>query len=180
VDPQAGKLLWATPLKVRYDMNITTPLVHGDTVVYSGYHEGTTAVRIAARGGERGVERAWHNEKESMFMSSPVRHGDHLYGLAMRGRGKGALVCLALADGASKWESPAMGDYASIVRVGDRLLVMANSGDLLLVAADPSACKELGRVHLTDRPVWSHLAVVGDRIYVKDKTHLACFALKGE
>ncbi|MFW6163975.1 MAG: PQQ-binding-like beta-propeller repeat protein, partial [Planctomycetota bacterium] len=169
VAPETGKLLWQVPFKVRYGMNIVTPAIRGDTVVYSGAYAGTTAVHIAPGDGLKPTKQ-WHNEHESMFMSSPVRRGECLYGLAMRGRGKGALVCLALGDGTTKWSSPEMSDYASIVRVGDRLLVMAASGDLLLVAAEPGDYRELGRSKLTERPVWAHLAVVGDRLYVKDKT----------
>ena len=179
VEDETGKMLWAVPLKVRYDMNIVTPILHGDVVVYSGYHEGTTAVRIVARGGTLAVERLWHNDAESMFMNSPVRRDGHLYGLAARAGRKGALVCIALADGASKWASPKMGDYASIVRVGDKLLVLTTGGDLLLAAAEQSAYRELGRSHLTDRPVWAHLALTADRIYLKDETHLMCFELPG-
>ncbi len=179
VDVEAGTLLWKMPFKTRHDMNIITPVIHGDLVVYSGYQEPTVALRIAADGDRLAVSEAWRNETAAMFMSSPVRHGQHLYGLAQKG--KGTLVCIALADGATAWESPkGMGEYASLVRVGDKLLVLATKGDLLVVAADPSACKELGRSHLTDRPVWAHLALAGGRIYVKDKTHLACFALRGE
>jgi len=178
VEDDTGKTLWTVPFKVRYDMNIVTPIIHGDVVVYSGYHEGTTAVRIADRGGTLAAQRLWHSKAESMFMNSPVRRDGHLW-LAMRGGRKGALVCIALADGASKWASPKMGDYASIVRVGDTLLVLTTRGDLLLVAAEHSAYKELGRSHLTDRHVWAHLAVTADRIYVKDKTHLMCFELPG-
>jgi hypothetical protein len=33
-------------------------------------------------------------------------------------------------------------------------------------------------VKLTERPVWAHLAVTGDALYVKDETHLTCFGLK--
>ena len=178
-DDQTGKLLWQIPFKVRYDMNIITPVVHGDLVVYSGYHEGTAAVRVAAGDGKLAAQKRWHNKGESMFMSSPVRRDGHIYGLSMRG--KGTLVCLALADGKTAWASPGrMGEYASLVLVGDRLLVMTTGGDLLLVAADPGGYRELARSHLTDRPVWAHLAVTDKVLCVKDKTHLTCFALGAE
>ena len=176
VGPAKGSLLWQVPYKVRYAMNIITPVIHNDVVVYSGYQDPTVALRVVEEGGKLSASRLWANDREAMFMSSPVRCGDHIYGLASRG--KGTLVCLALADGRTAWSSPkGMGEYVSIVRVDDKLLALTTKGDLLLVAADPSAHKELGRSHVTDRPVWAHLAVAGDRIWVKDKTHLAGFAL---
>lgn len=174
-----GKLLWEWPFTTEYSMNIITPVVAKDLVIISGYGKGTTALRIAK--GEKGFacERAWYAAQPVMFMSSPVIVEDHLYGLSQSG--KGTLVCVALAGGVRAWSSPGgIGSYASIVRAGRQFLVLGTDGVLLVVAADPSAYKEIAKVKLVEGPVWAHLAVAGNRMYVKDKTHLACFAIPAE
>jgi len=173
-----GKVLWQAPFTTQYEMNIVTPVVRKDMVVYTGYKAGTMAVRIRREGDKFSAEPAWANKEESMFLSSPVVHGDHLFGLSMRGRG--TLVCLNLEDGKTAWASPGrMGQYASIVRVRDKLLVLKTGGELLPVAAASNGYKELGKVRLTNRPVYAHLAVTSNRIYLKDKTHLTCLELPG-
>jgi len=171
-----GTLLWKVPFVVKYEQNSVTPVVHGPLAVISGLQQGTVALRVAADGGKVAATEAWKNGDASMYLTSPVRHGDYLYGLATGGRGK--LVCIALSDGVTAWSSPGgLGDYVSIVRAGDRLLVLTTKGDLLLAAAAPAGYKELGRASVSERPVWAHLAVAGGRLYVKDKSHLTCFEL---
>ncbi len=173
---KTGKLLWEIPFKTTYEQNATTPVVHGDTVIFAGYNLGTRAFRFSAKGDNITGEKVWGNNGAAMYMNSPVLVGQHVYGLAQRGGGR--LVCLSLADGKTAWASPGkLGEYVSIVVVGDRLLVLTTKGELLVVAADSSAYKEVARIRLTDRPVWAHLAVTPGRLYVKDKTHLTCFAL---
>ena len=176
VDARTGKLLWKSPFRVQYEQNVGTPIAGGDLVVVSGWGQGTVGLRIAAAGDNVTAGQAWKNEEEGMYLSSPVRSGDLLYGLSSRQGG--TLVCLSLKDGKTAWSSPGkLGDYVSIVRAGDRLLVLTTKGELLLVAADPAAYKELGRTRVTDRPVWSHLAIADGKLLVKDETHLTCFEL---
>jgi len=176
VDPAKGTLLWTFSYKTSFEHNILTPLVHDDSVIVSGYHLATIATRIAAKADNWSVERRWANES-SMYMTTPVVVGKHLYGLASS-RG-GTLVCVDLAGGKTLWKSPGkLGEYVSLVAAGDRLLALTPSGELLTVAADPAAYRELARTKLTTRPVWAHLAVTDSALYVKDKTHVTCFDLK--
>ena len=168
VAPLSGKLLWKKPFVVQYEQNIITPLPCDGLVVISGWRQPTTAYRVAAA-----AEVAWTNDGDSMFMSSPVARGKHLY--ALSDREKGSLVCLSLDDGKAVWSSPGgLGPYASLVLAGDKLLVLTVGGELLMAAADPAGYKELGRVRVTDRPVWSHLAIAEGRLYVKDNARLTC------
>jgi outer membrane protein assembly factor BamB len=144
--------------------------------IISGYELGTRAFRITEANGKLAAEPVWQNEGAAMFISSPVVQGGHLYGLA-RIRG-GSIVCLSLADGQRVWSSRGnLGEYASFIRAGDKLLVLTGKGELLVVAADPSEYRELARIRVTDDPSWAHLALAGSRLYVKDKTHLTCFEL---
>lgn len=179
VEPKGGKVLWKVPLVVQYEQNIFTPIVHKDLVIVAGWGQPIRAYRIAAKDGALTATEAWKNDREAFFMNTPVLTGGHLYGLADRGRG--TLVCLSAEDGRTKWSGAGnLGEYASIVAVGDRLLVLTTKGELLLVAAASNGFKELGRVSVTNRPVWAHLALVGGRICVKDNSHAACFELKAE
>jgi outer membrane protein assembly factor BamB len=175
VAAKTGQLLWQVPFTSPYDMNIITPVFHDGMIIYSGYRKGTTAVRLVKAGDRTSASRVWHRERFSMYMSSPVIRGEYMYGLSQQ---RAAVSCIALKDGEHKWNSPGgLGQYVSIVGAGDKLLVLTTKGRLMLVAADSSGYKELGRTHVTDKPVWAHLALAANRIYAKDKTHLACFEL---
>ncbi len=175
-EANTGKLLWKVPFKVPYEQNALTPVIKNPLIFTSGYRMPGTAVRISKEGGEIQAKTVWTNEQAPMFMCTPVVSGNHLYGLSQNMRG--CLVCLSLDDGQIKWTSPGRwGEYASIVRAGDKLLILNTTGELILIAADPSVFKELGRTKISDRPVWSHLGITENRIFVKDSSHLTCFEL---
>ncbi len=177
--PATGTVRWEIPYIVQYEQNAITPTVVKDFVVCSGWKKETVCFRLSRAGGKVVARKAWSDGEHTFFMSSPVVRKGHLFGLAQRK--KGSLVCLDLQTGKAKWTSAGrMGEYVSIVGVEDRLLVLTTDGDLLVVAADPSAYRELHRIHVADRAVWAHLTVTGDRIYVKDKTHLTAFVLPGK
>jgi outer membrane protein assembly factor BamB len=171
-----GKLLWELPFKTSYEQNIVTPLVVRDTLLFAGYHLPLRAFRFAADGDVVTAKRLWECEDVSMYMSSPVVVGGHLYGLGQGGGGR--LVCVSLADGQRAWKSASkLGEYASLVAAGDKVLALHTDGELIVFAADPTVCRELARVALTKRSVWAHLAVTPTHLFVKDKTHLSCFPL---
>lgn len=179
VEPKEGKVLWKVPFVVQYEQNIFTPIVHKDTVIIAGWGQPIRAYRIARKNGELTATEAWRNEREAFFMNTPVLTGGHLYGLADRGRG--TLVCLSADDGQTKWASEGgLGQYASIVSSGDKLLLLTPSGGLLLVAANSAGYRELGKVSLGGGEYWAHLALAGNRIFVRDKTSVACYDLRGE
>jgi len=54
--------------------------------------------------------------------------------------------------------------------------VLATTSSLVLVAADPSAYRELGRLQVCGN-TWSFPAYSGGRLYVRDGRFLYCYAL---
>ena len=179
VEPATGRLLWHVPFTTPYDMNIITPVRYKDLIIWSGYNRGTTAVRIVQDEKGMAAKRVWHRRHFSMFMSSPVIHGDHLYGLSQQGGGR--LKCLALPGGEERWSSPGrMGEYVSIILAGGKLLVLRTNGELLVVPADPTGYPDLARSRVATSPAWAHLALAAKRIYVKGRTQLACFGLSSQ
>lgn len=167
-----GEKLWSLKFKTSYTQNIVTPLVIDELLIYSGLEKGVFAVRINENGSQ--PSKVWTNQKHNLYMSSPVVHDGHLY--AFSNRKKGQLVCLDAATGEVKWETKGrMGDNASLILVGDTLLVLTTEAELLAVAADASKYRELAKWEVADSPTWAHLAISGGRLYVKDKTSLTCF-----
>jgi hypothetical protein len=46
--------------------------------------------------------------------------------------------------------------------------------------ASPRMFTRKARWQLTEAPTWSHLALVGSRLHVKDKTDVICYDLSGD
>jgi len=178
VAAETGDVLWQFPHTTQHTMNVIAPVVSGDLVVLSGFREGARAARITKKGEALSAKQVWHRRNLSIYMSSPMLYGDHLYGLCMKGYQKGALACIDIRDGKLLWESPRTPYYASIVRVGNKLLVMKINGELTLMKATPTRYVEIGTTRVSRKPVWAHIALADGRLYVKDRTDLMCYELE--
>ncbi len=64
-------------------------------------------------------------------------------------------------------------------RGGDgRILALDASGGLILLAADPKALRVLGRKDGPGNDNWTHLAVSGDQVFVRDLEGVTAFRWK--
>ena len=122
------------------------------------------------------MKTAWSNPQLRCYISSPVVFKGCLVGLNSRNE----LVCVDLASGKTAWAGGHFGTYATLVVAGEVLLVLGRDGELHVLEANPKKLVRLARWCLPVKPpVWSHLAVAGSRLYVKDHTDVLCFDLLG-
>jgi outer membrane protein assembly factor BamB len=177
-----GRLLWRFPLKTAYGRNCTTPAVLGDYVVVGSYKAGLVGVRVSADGADLRAERAWVNKDLSMNFSSPVIAGRHLFGLGPGRR----VVCVEPETGRLAWAkegyvtTPSEVAHASFMVLEDNVLVCTDTGELVLIAADPAGPRELGRAQVCG-PNWCYPAYADGRLYLRDgfknKGNLYCLEL---
>ena len=68
-----GKLLWSTsfPLKGR-SYNSSTPMVDGQTVIFSGSNRGTKAVKLEKKDNALTGKELWNNEKIAALYNTPI------------------------------------------------------------------------------------------------------------
>lgn len=180
VDPESGDALWSHDVPSFRGMNILTPVVHGDAVFTSTYRNNSfffrvraTSTETAAEGTVQGgfaVEEAW-THKVQAYMSTPVVVGDHVY----MHLGNERLTCIDLRTGESRWTSEPIGKYWSLIAQGDKILALDSAGELHLVRADPEKFDLLGSRQVADAETWGHLAVAGDKIFVRELEGVAAY-----
>ncbi len=169
------KLLWEVPYKGHLEQTIITPLVWKDLVIHGGDGRSTYAVRVSETGGKWKAEQVWKNDDLKEYMVNPVAFGDYLIGYDTRAT---KLVCVALETGETAWTSPRItGKQFSIVVAGNVALVLTSEGELLVVKASPGEFEQLAKWKVSEQVAWSHLAVAGNRLYVKDKDTLYCYEI---
>jgi outer membrane protein assembly factor BamB len=173
-----GRRLWQLPFTTPYEQNCVTPLVVGDRVVVSGIDQSTFAVRPRLQDATWTTERVWEAKSVPMYMSSPVAVGDTLFGFTHRQRGQ--LFGLDAATGKTLWTSPPrLGENAAIVALGQSLLVLLDSGELMVVAASGKGYTVERRYTVADSPTWAHPVPVAssggavDGVLVKDERQVA-------
>jgi outer membrane protein assembly factor BamB len=93
VSAKGGELRWKLPFTTSYVQNAVTPIVDGDTIIYSGLDHPVRALKVVRRGTTWTTESLWENDAVAAYMSTPVLVDGRLFGLSHRKRGQ--FFCLA-------------------------------------------------------------------------------------
>jgi outer membrane protein assembly factor BamB len=166
VSPGDGKLLWSYPWQTQHDINAADPVISGgQAFITSGYGRGCSLVDFSGTA----PVKVWENKDMRAHMSGPVLIAGFLYGFD-----DNRLTCLDWKTGVVKWDekSPKKG---ALMAVGDKLIVLGESGRLAIAAASPAAYKEIAAAQVVDGRCWTMPVLSNGRIYVRDADgHLVC------
>jgi outer membrane protein assembly factor BamB len=177
VDRQTGKLLWRVPVQSAANRHAASPVFPGnDTVIINSHTVGTICYKITKDGSGFKASVAWENKPLKTNLSTPAIVGDYAYN---QGAGK-TYVCFNAKTGEVKWTQPGFGDgrrdYSATLVAGDKLLVLTEAGQLLLLAANPEKYTELGRLQVCGG-TWSFPAYADGKLFVRDSRELSCYPL---
>ena len=172
-----AKLLWQVPFVGQgRAYNAATPIVDGDTVIYSGSGRGTKAVKIEKQGDHVAARELWSNSENSVQFNTPVLKNGLVYGISERDM----LFCIREGNNQTAWTSKVEGGrgYGSVVDAGSVLLALTPSGKLVAFEPSDKAYKELASYKVADGDTYAHPVVSGNRIYVKDKDALTLWTIE--
>jgi outer membrane protein assembly factor BamB len=177
VEAATGSLLWRIPFTTDYDQNIVTPAVYKQWVIFSGLDQGTLAVKIMKRGEQWSTEEAWRNAEISMYMTSPVVHGDLIWGMSDKRRGQ--FFCLDANTGKTLWISEGrQGENAAILHAGEAIFLLTNAGQLLVAKPGAKAFELLAKYQIAESATWAHPVIMGKNILVKEALALALWSFE--
>ena len=173
LDPASGKVLWSVPVEAFRGMNILTPTVIGNRVFTATYGGGSFMFDIVKNGdGSLAAKQSWRDQKLEGYMSSPVVIGNHIY---LHGRNQ-HLHCIDAASGKVAWKSEEkFGKYWSMVARDKRILALDQRGELVYFEASPKEFKLIDRRKISKEQTWAHLAVDGDRLYIRGLKSLTAY-----
>lgn len=177
LDPEDGSELWRTAFEYRTS-SAASPVTAGNLVYCSaGYGVGAGLFKISD---SMSVEEVWRKPNRLMnHWSTPVVHEGHLYGLfSFKKYGKGPLQCVELSTGDIKWEKDGYGP-GNCILVGDKLLVLSDRGELVIVAAEPDGYQEMARAKVLDGKCWSTPAYSDGKVYIRSTKEGACVVIGG-
>ena len=177
-DPKTGHELW------RVDglnpLVYTSPLAgDGYVVGLGGYFGGSVAVKMGGTG-DLSDQKVWSVKREKRHrLSSGVIKDKHIY----ISNTIGVAECLELATGKQLWEErlkatgPNGETWGSMVRAGDRLYVINQSGDTFVLRARPDKFDQLAV-----NPLGEHcnttLAISDGEIFIRTDRALWCVSEK--
>ena len=137
-----GKRRWSYDWDTSYDVNAADPIVRSNRMfISSGYGRGAAVLEFTAAG----ATKVWENKELRNQISSSVLIRDHLYGMDGNNGDRGSsLRCLDFATGKVKWTEKSVRPGA-LMAAGDKLIVLNDSGELIVANASPDEFRALAR-----------------------------------
>jgi outer membrane protein assembly factor BamB len=173
-----GKLLWSLPfMPVSRAYNAATPIVDGQTVIYTGAGRGAKAVRIEKQGDGFAAKELWSNPDLAPQFNTPVLKDGLLFGLSNRGN----LYCINARTGKTAWTdetSRGRGGFAAILDVGSCLIALPSSSELIVYKPSGSGYSELAKIKVSEAESYAHPVISGNRIFVKDVESLTLWTIE--
>jgi len=173
LSPEDGKLLWDSPWVTSYDVNSSQPLVIGENRVFlsAGYGHGAALVEVTRSGDSFAAKLLWQNVNMKNKFNSSVYYQGHIYGLD-----EAILSCVDANTGERKWKGGRYG-YGQVLLASGHLVVLTESGEVVLVKATPESHVEVSRFSAIEGKTWNHPALANGRLLVRNTTEMACFRI---
>ena len=120
----------------------------------------------------------WETKEATLNFASPVAVGEHLYGLGPTKN----VFCLEAKTGKLSWSkegyfsTSAEKAHAAFVVMGRNILMLTDTGELVLFAANPAEFKELGRAQVCGVN-WCNPAYADGKLFLRDAKELVCVDL---
>ncbi|PYT05980.1 MAG: hypothetical protein DMF60_10320 [Acidobacteria bacterium] len=171
-----GSLLWESSWNTDMGINVSQPIVIDANrfFISSGYGKGAALVEVTGSGDQLTAKKVWENTSmKNKFNSSVVFEGN-VYGLD-----EGILTCVDVKTGERRWKGGRYG-FGQVILASGHLIVITDTGELVLVKAAPDKHTELARFSAIEGKTWNYPAIAEGRLLVRNQTQMACFDVSGK
>lgn len=170
-DPASGAELWSFPWTTGPKVNavLPYPLDASRILISTGYGLGAALLDVQHEGDEWSAKQLWKSIRLKAKFNEFVVKDDYVYGLD-----EGVLTCLDLKTGKRVWKAGRYG-YGQILLVDDLLLIITESGEVLLTKAEPKRSQPIARFQAIEGKTWNHATLVRGRLFVRNAREAACY-----
>jgi outer membrane protein assembly factor BamB len=177
LDPATGtvKVQQAWRSRSASSVNAASPLVVGDLLFISAeYGPGAGVFRM----GNGTLTRVWASDEAlSTHYATAVQREGVLYGYHGRQEFGPSLRAVDLQTGKVRWTADQF-RAGSIMLAGDRLVIVRESGELVMAPATPDAFKPSARAQIVRGTVRAFPALSDGLLFVRNDRELACLDLR--
>ena len=173
-----GKLLWQLPfVPQRRAYNAATPIIDGQTIIYTGAGRGAKAVKIEKQADGFAAKELWSNPEVAPQFNTPALTDGLLFGLSDSGN----FFCINAQTGQTAWIDTIQrdrGGFAAIVDAGSVILALPSNSELIAFRPSDKEYTELARIKVADTPTYAHPVIAGNRVFVKDQETVAMLTIE--
>ena len=170
LDLETGKADWTHDVAAFRGMNILTPTLWDNAIFTSSYGGRSMLLDVP---NNSSAKVRWDNKIEG-YMSSPIIIDHYVY-MHMKNK---RFACMDLLTGKDLWTTKPYGEYWSMVSNGKQILALDQTGQLRLIAHNPTEFQLVSERKISDDEAWAHLAVAGNQIAVRSLKKLMLFDWK--
>ena len=177
LEPATGAIHFQRRWRARNasSVNAATPLVVGDSIFVSAqYGPGAGVFRVE---GSKLVDVWASDDAMSNHYATSVYHDGHLYGFHGRQEFGPSLRAVEFKTGTVKWSQDQF-RAGSVTLAGDKLLIIRESGEMVLAQASPQAFRPLARAQVLPGVVRPLPAIADGFVYVRNENTLVCLDLR--
>ena len=177
LDPATGRTRFERSwrARIRASVNAATPLVVGDRIFVSAQY-GTGAGVFAVDGGR--LRELWTSDDSlSNHYATSVHRDGYLYGYHGRQEFGPSFRAVELGTGDVAWSEDGF-RAGTVILAGELLVVMRETGELVLAEASPDAFRPLARAQVLRPIVRAYPALAGGRLYARNGNTLVALDLR--
>ena len=165
IEKNKGKILFEHPWRTSYDVNASNPqFLDNKVFMASGYGMGYTVIDVAGS-----KPKVLHKDEDTrmIFQNSLLVDGDIMGVFGDKGI-DAELIRMDMATGKARWKKSMPGTRGSSLLIGEHLVILAETGDLVVGKPTRSGWTELGRIKPLDKLCWSYLAYSNGRLFARN------------
>jgi outer membrane protein assembly factor BamB len=171
LDAGTGQEYFRVPLKDRLNESSTTPVRVGDMLFASSVTFGSLGIKLGAHADKPEAIQLWKNPSLTCYFGTPVEFDGLLYvvtGQATLTNATANLHCVDPKTGKTLWTKSKVGNYhASLLRTKDKLLMLEEKGDLVMLQPSAEKYQEICRAKICGN-TWAHPGWSEGVLYVRD------------
>jgi outer membrane protein assembly factor BamB len=177
LDPATGMVLFEQPWRARLaaSVNAATPLAIGDLIFISAQY-GPGAGLFRVQGSK--LNRLWSSDDAlSNHYATSVVHDGILYGFHGRQEFNPSFRAVELHTGKVLWSQDRFG-AGTVTLAGDQLVIVRESGELVLAPASPQQFRPTARAQVLPAVVRAYPALADGLLYIRNENTLVCLDLR--
>jgi outer membrane protein assembly factor BamB len=177
LDPANGQLRFQRPWRARQaaSVNAATPIVVGNSIFVSAeYGPGAGVLRFD---GTKLTDVWLSDEVLSNHYATSVFHEGTLYGFHGRQEFGPVFRAVDMETGKVLWSTERFG-AGSVTLAGNRLVIVRESGELVIAAASPKSFQQIAAAHILPATVRAYPAIAKGILYIRNDNTLVALDLR--